>query len=211
MVGGAVGTENIELTVEYTKTQGQLNIVYVYGDSQTTAAETYTQSIAVGDSYNIPSPEFTGYTADQTVVSGTVTGEQADSGINVYVIYNPNQYTVSFDAAGGSLQSGEESKTVAYNNIYGFDPTKPYGEQYYALPTPIRTGYEVVGWQDINGNTVTDDTVVTLTQNHTLTAKWKGQEFTLTVNYYYSEVGGELAAPKHVTRVEYNTEYNILL
>lgn len=209
VIGGTVGTENIELTVEYTKTQGQLNIVYVYGDSQTTAAETYTKSIAVGDSYNIPSPEFTGYTADQTVVSGTVTGEQADSGINVYVTYNPNQYTVSFDAAGGSLQSGEESKTVAYNNIYGFDPTKPYGEQYYALPTPIRTGYEFVGWQDINGNTVTDDTVVTLTQNHTLTAKWKGQEFTLTVNYYYSEVGGELAAPKHVTRVEYNTEYNI--
>lgn len=209
VVGGAVGTENIELTVEYTKTQGQLNIVYVYGDSQTTAAETYTKSIAVGDSYNIPSPEFTGYTADQTVVSGTVTGEQADSGINVYVTYNPNQYTVSFDAAGGSLQSGEESKTVAYNNIYGFDPTKPYGEQYYALPTPIRTGYEFVGWQDINGNIVTEDTVVTLTQNHTLTAKWKGQEFTLTVNYYYSEVGGELAAPKHVTRVEYNTEYNI--
>ena len=209
VVNGTVGTENIELTVEYTKTSGQLNIVYVYGDSQTEASPTYTQSIQVNDYYEITSPVFDGYTANQTVVSGTVTGEQADNGITVYVTYNPNQYVVNFDSAGGSLQSGEESKTVAYNNIYGFDPTEPIGQQYAALPTPLRTGFEFLGWQDADGNIITEDTVVTLNQNHTLTAKWKGQEFTLTVNYYYSEVGGELAAPKHVTRVEYNTEYNI--
>ncbi len=209
VVSGTVGTENIEITVEYTKTQGQLNIVYVYGDSQTEAAPTHTQSIVMGDTYEIVSPTFEGYTADNTVVSGSVTGEQAENGITVYVTYNPNQYTVSFDAAGGTLQSGDESKTVAYNNIYGFDPTKESGQQYYALPTPLRTGYEFVGWQDANGNIVTEDTVVTLTQNHTLTAKWKGQEFTLTVNYYYSEIGGELAADKYVTRVEYGKEYNI--
>lgn len=208
VISGSVGTENIELTVEYTKTQGQLNVIYIYDDSQREAAPSYTQEIKVNDTYEIVSPSFDGYTADQTVVSGIVTGEQADSGITVYVTYNPNQYTVSFDAAGGTLQSGDESKTVAYNNIYGFDPTKPYGEQYCALPTPIRTGYEFLGWVDTNGEYISEETIVALTSDHTLTAKWQGQMFTLTVNYYYSEVGGELAAEKFVTRVEYGDEYD---
>lgn len=208
VVSGTLGADSIEITVSYAKTSGQLNIIYVFGDSQTTAQETYTQAISIGNSYSVTSPEFTGYTADKTVISGTVTGEQAESGITVYVTYTPNNYTVTFDAAGGSLRDGEGSKTVAYNNIYGFDPTKSYGEQYYALPTPLRTGYEFVGWQDTDGNLVTENTKVTLHENHTLTAKWKGQEFTLTVNYYYSEVGGELAHEKFVTRVEYGTEYN---
>ena len=208
VISGTLDAENVEITVTYAKTSGQLNIIYVYGDSQTIAKETYTQNIAVGDSYSILSPEFVGYTADKTIVSGTVTGEQADNGITVYVTYTPKNYVVNFNAAGGVLQDGDSTKTVAYNNIYGFDPTKPYGEQYYALPTPIRTGYEFIGWQDANGNIITEDTKVILSENHTLTAKWQGQLFTLTVNYYYSEVGGEQAAEKFVARVEYGTEYN---
>ena len=208
VISGTLGAENVEITVTYAKTSGQLNIIYVYGDSQTIAKETYTQSIVVGEDYAVLSPEYVGYTADKPIVSGTVTGAQAESGITIYVTYTPKNYVVSFDAAGGTLQDGDNTKTVAYNNIYGFDPTKPYGEQYYALPTPIRTGYEFIGWQDENGNLITEDTKVILSENHTLTAKWQGQLFTLTVNYYYSEVGGELAAEKFVTRVEYGTEYN---
>ncbi|MBR6502820.1 MAG: MucBP domain-containing protein, partial [Clostridia bacterium] len=208
VTSGTLGAENVEITVTYAKTSGQLNIIYVYGDSQTIAKEPYTQSIVVGEEYAVLSPEYVGYTADKPIVSGTVTGAQAESGITIYVTYTPKNYVVSFDAAGGTLQDGDNTKTVAYNNIYGFDPTKPYGEQYYALPTPIRTGYEFIGWQDENGNLITEDTKVILSKNHTLTAKWQGQLFTLTVNYYYSEVGGELAAEKFVTRVEYGTEYN---
>lgn len=208
VVSGTLGADSVETTVKYAKTSGQLNVIYVFADSQTTASETYTQAIAIGDSYSVVSPEFVGYTADKTVVSGTVTGEQADSGITIYVTYTPNNYVISFNANGGSLQDGDASKTVAYNNIYGFDPTKPVGEQYYALPTPLRTGYEFMGWKDQNGNKITAETKVTLAENHTLIAEWKGQEFTLTVNYYYSEVGGTIAAEKFVTRVEYGTEYN---
>lgn len=207
VVNGTMPAANVELTVKYEKTSGKLTVVYVYGDSQTTAWETCTQVIQLNDEYAVPSPVIEGYTADTLEVAGTVTAEQAESGITVYVTYNPNRYTVTFDPAGGMLAENEKTKTVAYNALYSFDPTKEVGEQYTGLPMPIRTGYEFLGWYDANGNKVEDETRVTTIGDHTLTAQWKGRTYTLTVHYNYAD--GRKAAEDHVSRVEYGASYNV--
>lgn len=214
-VSGTVGTEDVELTVYYDKTVGQLNIVYLFADSQTIAAETYTQSIAVDETYAVPSPDagtvdaLLGYTADIPVVEGTVTAEQAESGLTIYVLYQPDRYQITFDPAGGTLAAGDGEKTVVYNNIYGYDPTAEAAEQYSALPTPLFTGFNFLGWYDENDQLVTEETVVSYMAEgkQTLTAKWEGQSFALTVHYAYSN--GEKAADSYVGRYTYGQEYNV--
>ena len=66
------------------------------------------------------------------------------------------KYTVSFDSNGGSAC---ESKEVTVGKTYG------------ELPKPTRDGYSFEGWY--NGNELVNaNTVVNLTGNVTLTAKW---------------------------------------
>ncbi|MEA4889901.1 MAG: Ig-like domain-containing protein [Clostridiaceae bacterium] len=59
-----------------------LTIYYIYADS-TTAATTHTETVDVNSTYNVTSPEIPRYTADQTVVSGTMT----DADVTVTVTY----------------------------------------------------------------------------------------------------------------------------
>ena len=77
--------------------------------------------------------------------------------------YVPNQ-TITFDAAGGTL--AETTKTVRFNAPYG------------ALPVPVREGYGFVGWR-LNGEAIASDTVVRELDNHTLTALWTKNNYTL--------------------------------
>ena len=69
------------------------------------------------------------------------------------------------------------------------------GEKYGTMPTPTRSGYTFAGWYtetDGGGTRVTNDTVLTNTSDHTLYAKWKinnitvtydGNIFTPSINY----------------------------
>ena len=70
-----------------------------------------------------------------------------------------------------------------------------YNTKYSDLPTPTRSGYTFAGWYtepDGGGTRVTNDTVLTNTSDHTLYAKWKinnitvtydGNIFTPSINY----------------------------
>lgn len=69
----------------------------------------------------------------------------------------PETYTVSFDAAGGSVNPS--SKQVTYLSNYG------------TLPTPTRAHYTFGGWY-LNGAKITENTTNNQTANHTLTASW---------------------------------------
>ena len=80
--------------------------------------------------------------------------------VNLYAAWNPNQYSVSFNAAGGVVST--TSKTVTYGGTYG------------TLPTPTREGYTFLGWYTAsNGGTqVVSGTTVSITGNQTLHARW---------------------------------------
>ena len=73
------------------------------------------------------------------------------------------QVTVTFDVNGGVME-GETSKTVDYGRTYG------------ELPKPTRINYTFMGWTTEDGRTVTSDSLVTIKENHTLTAAWSVTE-----------------------------------
>ena len=82
---------------------------------------------------------------------------------NLYPCWTNNRYTVTFDPNGGSADP--VSKVVTY--------AEPYGE----LPTPVRSGYDFMGWFALSSPSpteeITEETQVFLAANHTLTAQWK--------------------------------------
>ncbi len=78
-------TTDLEVTATYTINSYSLTIYYVY-EGGATAAETYKQAVDYGTQYNVPSPEIEGYTADITMVTGTMGTEP----VEVTVTYTAN-------------------------------------------------------------------------------------------------------------------------
>lgn len=194
IVTGSIEGDTV-VRVKYTPTANQLNIVYIYKDSNTVYG-TYHEVYATDAAYSVPSPLIPGYTADTQIVSGTMTAQ----GITVNVYYTPNTYTVTFDAQGGNCTVKE--RTVVYGNIYGFD-----GTGYSGLPTPVRVGYQFDGWY-LGDTRITEETPVTQLEDHVLTARWKGTEYRLTVRYIYEN--GLIAADEYTLNVSYGNEYSVL-
>ncbi len=58
------------------------------------------------------------------------------------------------------------------------------GEKYGTLPIPVKNGYEFTGWytQAEGGTEVTEDTIVSVSGNHTLYAQWIGKQYKVTLN-----------------------------
>lgn len=91
--------------------------------------------------------------------------------IVLQAIWTANQYTVTLDVAGGNTLY-PSTHSVTFNEKYGKDSS---------LPTPARVGYTFDGWY--NGNEhIKDDSIVITASNHTLTAKWLPQTYTITFN-----------------------------
>ncbi len=191
------------LNVYYTPNDGMLTVFFIYTDSNTEVCDRFVKTdLPVGESWTVTLPMVDGYTPspDTLTVTMPVTG-----GITEYVYYSPLTYTVTFDANGGELATGEDSKTVLFHNIYGYDPaTASYGE----LPQPLRTGYEFTGWVDQNGTPVKEETVVNVVADHTLTATWKAYTFKLTVHYQYAD--GTTAQPTVTQSHEYGASFEVI-
>ncbi|MCR5457688.1 MAG: InlB B-repeat-containing protein [Clostridiales bacterium] len=118
----ATGTYTVVYTRVYT-----VNVHYIFNDT-TTVFPSVSVSGKKGTSYSVKSPSLTGYEPDRTAVSGTFT-----MNTKYYVIYYPENFTVSFDSNGGS---GAPSPVTKY---YGVDITLPSSE-------PVRAGYLFSGW-----------------------------------------------------------------
>lgn len=80
---------------------------------------------------------------------------------SVSVSISAAQFTVTFDPGEGTTPTA--SKTVTYGQAYG------------VLPTPVRQGYDFLGWfTDPNtGTEVTASDTVSITADQTLYAHWK--------------------------------------
>lgn len=123
-----------------------------------------------------------------------VTGKQVNE--------NPsnNQYAVTFDANGGTLQGyGNSSQMTKYVN---------YGDKYGELPVPTREGYRFAGWNgknklnlanfiaDTEFVKVTKDTITILKTNQLVDFKKIDSEFKLNDGAYYAvsaDVEGEFS------------------
>ena len=118
----------------------------------------------------LPTPTRMGYTFDgwyteltggTKIVSSTMVGNSAGS--TLYAHWTPQKYTVTFDPNGGTVSA--TSKTVTYGETYASPK---------ALPEPTYPGHTFDGWytEKTGGTRVTEDTVVTVTKDHTLYARW---------------------------------------
>ena len=76
----------------------------------------------------------------------------------LYAHFTPKAYAVTFDAAGGVLET--ENLEVYYNSAYG------------ALPIPKKEGSIFAGWVNAAGEAVTAETIHKVDENVSLTAKY---------------------------------------
>ena len=77
--------------------------------------------------------------------------------VTLYAEWTQDEFTVWFDANGGSVTTA--SKVVTFDS--------PYGD----LPIPTRTGYTFDYWS-YNGQEVSASSIVNVDSSHTLVAKW---------------------------------------
>ena len=92
--------------------------------------------------------------------------------INLYAVWSPNTYTISYNANGGSGAPTAQTKT------YGTDLT-------LTTSKPTRSGYTFNGWNtksDGSGTSYSAGGKFTTNANTTLYAKWKQNTFTLRYN-----------------------------
>ena len=142
------------------------------------SVSTTSKAVAFDAPYGaLPTPERTGYTFTGWYTSSTggtqVTAETtvtATSDHTLYAHWTANEYTVSFDPNGGSVDPA--SKAVTYDSSYG------------TLPTPERTGYSFQGWYTAaeGGSKISSGTIVVTTSDHTLYAQWRAKSYTLRVD-----------------------------
>lgn len=163
------------VTVDYgtTYTVDNTNGTIVLGGT------TYTAVVNSGYSFG-------GWTdSGSAAVSGTITANKTFT-----ANFTANNYTVTFDANGGTVSP--TSKTVTYNDWYG------------QLPTPTYTGHTFTGWytEQTGGTQVTSGTIVTTASNHTLWAHWDDIVFTVTI---YPDPFVGTVSPSTVQNVPYGT------
>lgn len=148
------------------------------GGTCATASKTVTFDAAYD---TLPIPTRDGYKFEYWYIlkSGVISVQQKISStdkysqigdLTVYAKWTPLQYTVSFDANGGTCST--ENKSVTFDSTYG------------TLPTPGRTGYTFAGWYTAatGGSKVTSGTKMTTAGDHNLYAHWNGASIKVTFN-----------------------------
>ncbi len=88
--------------------------------------------------------------------SGNING---DGTTVLKVYYTRDTYTVTFDGNGGTLVDGSDIQTVKYGGLA-------------VAPTYAKTGYSIDTW---------DKSLTNISENQTITAQWKINQYTLTI------------------------------
>lgn len=166
----------IEYTITYVLNGGSLNgnpdLTYTIEESVTLASPADRTGYTFGGWYT--SEEFDEDSKVTQIENGS-TGNKV-----FYAKWDPESYTVTFNTNGGSAV---DDQTIEYNGT----ATKP--EQ------PTRTGYTFVGWYK-DGTETPFDFSTPITENLTLTAKWKATEYTIT---YGNVEDGEVSSGDNYT------------
>lgn len=116
-----------------------------------------------GVDYILPTPTLTGYTFinwtndnDGNIINKIVAGEYGNYNVNGN--WKANDYTVTLNCDGGTVDNGEIKHTYATDSV--------------TLPIPKKAGYIFTGWKDSKGNTVTSIDKF-LAEDVVYTAQWE--------------------------------------
>ena len=119
---------------------------------------------------SLPTPERVGYTfqgwfTDEGLTVPFKEKLMPKKHTTLYAKWEANACTVTFHVNGGDNWTAPETGTRAVS----------YGSAYGELPVPTKSGHGFVGWftEQDGGTEVTADTIVELTEDHTLYAHWK--------------------------------------
>ena len=177
-----------------------------------------TKSVTYDSTYGtLPTPTKTGYAFRGWKINGEGDNIVADtlvttpSNHTITAIWEANNYIVTADANGGSIPATEgwtgsgasATKSVTYDSTYG------------TLPTLTKTGYTFKGWK-INGegDNIAADTIVKTPNDHTITAIWEANNYTVTADANSGSIlatedwtGTGTTATKSVT---YDNQYGTL-
>ena len=152
--------EDHTLYAYWTKGQYRVSFDSMGGSSVSDIGVTYDEKYGELKRPTKPGYTFDGwYTSDGTKITADSKVSKA-SNHTLYARWTPAQYSVTFNANGGSVST--TSKTVTYGSTYG------------TLPTPTRVYYTFDGWftSSSGGNKITDTTSVSITSDQTLYAHW---------------------------------------
>ena len=158
-----MGTENVTVDVTYNIKTYTLTVNYLYADG-TTAATTHTENVNYNATYSVNSPDITGYTANLSVVTGTMGTEN----ITVDVTYTINSYAIAVSAnpsIGGSVTG---------------DGNYDYGTSVVLTASPAE-GYSFVSWTENDEVVSTSATYsFTVTDARTLMANFSLNSYEIT-------------------------------
>ncbi|MCR5337540.1 MAG: leucine-rich repeat protein [Lachnospiraceae bacterium] len=104
--------------------------------------------------------------------SGYNASTAVTSNVTYTASWNPNQYTITYDGAGGSLSKNSDTVT--------------YGGDIPAMPTASKTGHKLTGW---SWSGYSGSGVYTYDGNSTATAIWEALKYTI----YYNANGGQVS------------------
>ena len=172
---GTNTTEEIKLPKtldKWTKADGTelTGTTYTFGEANETITASYVESNVELEDAERPGYEFKGWFTDITDETTKVeTGFIPTSNITLTAKWEARKYTITFNPGEGATVSIRTKRVT-------------YGEKYGTLPEPTKSGYSFEGWY--NGETqITEDTLVEITEDTELTAKWGGKQFTVTFDY----------------------------
>lgn len=134
-------------------------------------SEVLTQRLRYGNLIEEPTePQKAGYVFDGWVTlddpslaeEWDFNQDKVEGDMVLYALWSPAQITVKFDLDGGNVAGKESIDDLLVT--FG----EPYGTN---LPIPSKAGYQFDGWI-YSGNIINEDTVVTTSGEHVLTARW---------------------------------------
>ncbi len=129
-----------------------------------------SQKIRYGELIEEPeTPIKAGYTLEKWVTSDDETLavdwdfaiDEVVEDMTLHAIWVAADVVVKFDLDGGTVEGSESAD----------DKVVVYGETYGTLPEVTKDGHLFDGWV-YSGNIITEETVVTMTGEHILTARW---------------------------------------
>lgn len=155
-------TANGELVAENTAVHGDMILTAGWEpEFYTVTAANQQLQVAYGQTVSLLAPEKAGYT-----LSGWVDPDgnpflpdtPITADITLQPVWEPVWYRITLDAQGGSFAG--RYRTVTYDQAYG------------SLPVPEKEGHRFLGWY-LDGAPVTEQSLVSLPQDHTLIAMWE--------------------------------------
>ncbi len=161
--GGSGGTPAV-----YERYQAAVYLDYAGTQVMTSSQNKITVPTRVGYTFNGYYYNGVKYIDSTGAITSAFTKDAFQDNVILTASWTPKNYTLSFNANGGSVSPS--SKTVTYDAACG------------TLPTPTRAGYRFDGWFDSAGKQYTASTVYQVAGNTTVTAKWTALSYAVNYN-----------------------------